>query len=151
MDFNGGLKEEIEAEDLNWTGLHFTWIQSRLDPGNGILKKIDRVLGNSGFMGTFPSSIEETNVLKEYYEAVSDEEKFLYQQAKIDWLKDRDRNSKFFHVYLKSRRNRSRISMIQNKLGESYTDEKEQNFFLVMPVLFMAFHCGCGMNGLPMN
>nr|GEW07720.1 RNA-directed DNA polymerase, eukaryota, reverse transcriptase zinc-binding domain protein [Tanacetum cinerariifolium] len=48
LDFQECLKE-IEVEDINWIGLHFTWIQSRLDPGNGILKKIDRVLGTSIF------------------------------------------------------------------------------------------------------
>lgn len=38
--------DSIETEDMNCTGTHFTWIQSRLNPNNGILKKIDRVLSN---------------------------------------------------------------------------------------------------------
>ncbi|GJV42615.1 hypothetical protein Tco_1421055 [Tanacetum coccineum] len=75
--------------------------------------------------------IEESNALKEYCKAVCDEEKFLYQQAKIDWLKDGDRNSKFFHAYLKSRRNKSRISMINNEIGESFSEEKVPEQFVM--------------------
>ncbi|GJZ23061.1 RNA-directed DNA polymerase, eukaryota, reverse transcriptase zinc-binding domain protein [Tanacetum coccineum] len=67
---------------------------------------------------------KEANILKEYCEAVSDEEKLLFQQAKIDWLKDRDINSKFFHAFLKCRRNKSIIYMVQNELGESFYDDK---------------------------
>ncbi|GKB48374.1 hypothetical protein Tco_0899127 [Tanacetum coccineum] len=115
LDFQECL-EDIKVEDINWSGLHFTWIQSRLDPSNGILKKIDRVLGNAGK--------KEANILKEYCKAVSDEEKLLFQQAKIDWLKDRDINSKFFHAFLKCRRNKSIIYMVQNELGESFYDDK---------------------------
>ncbi|GJS98853.1 RNA-directed DNA polymerase, eukaryota, reverse transcriptase zinc-binding domain protein [Tanacetum coccineum] len=37
--------DKIEVEDLNCLGAHFTWIQSRLNPTNDILKKIDKVLG----------------------------------------------------------------------------------------------------------
>ncbi|GKB41518.1 hypothetical protein Tco_0886460 [Tanacetum coccineum] len=72
--------------------------------------------------------IEESNALKEYCKDVCDEEKFLYQQEKIDWLKDGDRNSKFFHAYLKSRRNKSRISMINNEIGKSFFEEKNISF-----------------------
>ncbi|GJV84948.1 RNA-directed DNA polymerase, eukaryota, reverse transcriptase zinc-binding domain protein, partial [Tanacetum coccineum] len=64
-------------------------------------------------------------------EAVSDEEKFLFQQAKIDCLKDGDRNTKFFHAYLKSRRNISRITMIKNKKGESFINEKVPEQFVM--------------------
>ncbi|GJW58496.1 RNA-directed DNA polymerase, eukaryota, reverse transcriptase zinc-binding domain protein [Tanacetum coccineum] len=46
----------IEVEDLNSSGIHFTWIQSRQDHSSGILKKIDRVLGNIEFMSCFSNS-----------------------------------------------------------------------------------------------
>nr|GEW25381.1 DUF4283 domain-containing protein [Tanacetum cinerariifolium] len=48
--------EKIEVEDLNSFGLHYTRIQSRLNPSSGILNKLDRVLGNNNFMGTFSST-----------------------------------------------------------------------------------------------
>ncbi|GKC18087.1 hypothetical protein Tco_1014869 [Tanacetum coccineum] len=44
------------VEDLNCPGIHFTWVQSRQDPSSGILKKIDRVLGNTKFVSRFTNS-----------------------------------------------------------------------------------------------
>nr|GEV41162.1 hypothetical protein [Tanacetum cinerariifolium] len=38
-DWNECL-EDIEVEDLNSSGVHFTWVQSRHNPSSGILKKI---------------------------------------------------------------------------------------------------------------
>lgn len=55
---------------------------------------------------------EEVEILKAYCEALQDEEKFLFQQAKVNWLKDGDRNSKFFHALLRSRKHKSRIADI---------------------------------------
>ncbi|GJV18645.1 hypothetical protein Tco_1367665 [Tanacetum coccineum] len=48
--------EHIEVDDLNSSGIHFTWIQSRQDHSSGILKKIDRVLGNIEFVSYFSNS-----------------------------------------------------------------------------------------------
>ncbi|GKF37576.1 hypothetical protein Tco_0114334, partial [Tanacetum coccineum] len=61
--------------------------------------------------------VEEANIMKEYNSAAQDEEKFLFQQAKIEWLSDGDRNTKFFHTILKERANRNGIDII--------CDEKE--------------------------
>ena len=44
IDFQECL-DHIEVEDINSTRVHFTWVQSRLNPNNGILKKIDKSLG----------------------------------------------------------------------------------------------------------
>nr|GEU28937.1 hypothetical protein [Tanacetum cinerariifolium] len=35
--------------DINCSGIHFTWVQSRQNPNSGILKKIDGVLGNENW------------------------------------------------------------------------------------------------------
>ncbi|GKA59809.1 RNA-directed DNA polymerase, eukaryota, reverse transcriptase zinc-binding domain protein [Tanacetum coccineum] len=42
-------------------------------------------------------------LLSEYYEALKDESNMLMQKAKVDWLKDGDRNTKLFHKIIKSR------------------------------------------------
>ncbi|GJW81795.1 RNA-directed DNA polymerase, eukaryota, reverse transcriptase zinc-binding domain protein [Tanacetum coccineum] len=209
--------EEIKVEDLNCSGLHYTWIQSRLNPKNGILKKIDRVLGNNSFMGNFPSTHamflphlssdhclvvlivpkmvrkikkafkfanfttekpefpdivkkgwdmelswkngnlyeivkkwkeelqniqtrananphdaefkrEEAKIMKGYSTAAQDEEIFLCQQAKIDWLRDGDRNSKFFHAILKSRNHKNGVAF----LGSSFTIKEIEDTFMPM-------------------
>nr|GFB35094.1 hypothetical protein [Tanacetum cinerariifolium] len=46
---------EIDVEDIAMTGLNFTWNKKPGDDG-GLLKKLDRVLGNSHFMSIFPLS-----------------------------------------------------------------------------------------------
>ncbi|XP_021991518.1 uncharacterized protein LOC110888295 [Helianthus annuus] len=47
--------DDIEVFDINSSGLHFTWNQKPKE-GVGLLKKIDRVLGNTQFVVEYPSS-----------------------------------------------------------------------------------------------
>ncbi|GJY04819.1 RNA-directed DNA polymerase, eukaryota, reverse transcriptase zinc-binding domain protein [Tanacetum coccineum] len=47
--------------------------------------------------------------LQEYNEAINDEEKLLAQNAKVKWLSEGDKNTKYFHNVVKSRRNLNRI------------------------------------------
>ena len=42
--------------DIKMSGMFFTWIQLRKDPGVGILKKLDSIMGNDIFMIMFPDS-----------------------------------------------------------------------------------------------
>ncbi|GKB83472.1 RNA-directed DNA polymerase, eukaryota, reverse transcriptase zinc-binding domain protein [Tanacetum coccineum] len=44
---------EIEMEDINSTGLFFTWIKSPSKPETSVMKKLDRMLVNASFMSTF--------------------------------------------------------------------------------------------------
>ncbi|KAJ9553884.1 LOW QUALITY PROTEIN: hypothetical protein OSB04_017929 [Centaurea solstitialis] len=48
---------DIEVEDISYSGLQFTWTQKPLamEGNKGLLKKIDRVLGNLGLLDDFPS------------------------------------------------------------------------------------------------
>ncbi|GJV32920.1 RNA-directed DNA polymerase, eukaryota, reverse transcriptase zinc-binding domain protein [Tanacetum coccineum] len=155
---NKGSNNEIE--DINCLRIHFTWVQSRHNPNSGILKKIDRVLGNVEFMSKFPNShalflphltsdhsptviewkeklqviqkqvdqnphnatlkMHEAKILKECNIARKDEEKLLLQKAKIDWLSDGDKNSKFFHSVLKGRAHKSRIETVNDENGIRY-------------------------------
>ncbi|GJX06151.1 RNA-directed DNA polymerase, eukaryota, reverse transcriptase zinc-binding domain protein [Tanacetum coccineum] len=223
--------EKIEVEDLNCSGIHFTWVQSRQDPSSGILKKIDRVLGNTEFMSKFINShvvflphltsdhspailylpkimrnkkkafrfsnfvadkpeflnvvqekwiidIEgchmfklvkklkalkvhlkklswkygniyenvvkgkeklqeiqgridkephnsalkqmEAEILRDYNIARQDEEKMFFQRAKIKWLSDGDKNSKYFHTVLKGRAHKSKIEVVKNENGDKF-------------------------------
>lgn len=45
------------------------------------------------------------------------EEMLLKQKSRIQWLKEGDRNSSFFHNQLKNRWNRNKILSIENELG----------------------------------
>ncbi|GJV80028.1 RNA-directed DNA polymerase, eukaryota, reverse transcriptase zinc-binding domain protein [Tanacetum coccineum] len=66
--------------------------------------------------------MEESKCLQNYVEALKDEEKLMYQKAKIKWLSFGDRNNAFFHKVLKSRKNKSRISAVRDSQGNQFHD-----------------------------
>ncbi|GJS99851.1 RNA-directed DNA polymerase, eukaryota, reverse transcriptase zinc-binding domain protein [Tanacetum coccineum] len=70
------------------------------------------------------------SLLEEFLEAEADEEKFLFQQAKIKWLSEGDRNSKFFHKVLKGRNHTSRITTICDNSGKIYEGDQVNQVFL---------------------
>nr|GEW78997.1 hypothetical protein [Tanacetum cinerariifolium] len=53
---------------------------------------------------------EELRVLKAYRAALKDEELFLRQKAKVEWLRAGDSNSSYFHNVVKGRCNRNKNS-----------------------------------------
>ncbi|GJU03207.1 RNA-directed DNA polymerase, eukaryota, reverse transcriptase zinc-binding domain protein [Tanacetum coccineum] len=70
--------------------------------------------------------------LNTYNEAILLEEGFLKQKAKVEWLRDGDSNSAYFHKSVKSRMNRSRIDVISNSDGGYFSDEND-------PMLIVCF------------
>ncbi|GKA63437.1 RNA-directed DNA polymerase, eukaryota, reverse transcriptase zinc-binding domain protein [Tanacetum coccineum] len=62
--------------------------------------------------------------LEEFNKALSDEEKFLSQKAKVDWLCEGDRNSTYFHKVVKGRRNKNRVMSINNLVGDAVEGSK---------------------------
>ncbi|CAH1443919.1 unnamed protein product [Lactuca virosa] len=53
VEFNDCINR-IEVQDINCNGLHFTWNQ-RPRGAHGVLKKLDRVLGNFKFISDYPN------------------------------------------------------------------------------------------------
>ncbi|XP_021996969.1 uncharacterized protein LOC110894100 [Helianthus annuus] len=212
--------EEIEMFDVNRVGMHFTWNQKPKN-GVGLLKKIDRVLGNNAFMTEYPESVAmfqpygildhcpcilkfpkvvnvkprpfkfanflvhkpkfldivkaewDTSINGVYQfqvmkklrmlksplrallfaqgnlhkkvvdlreklgslqkaidqdptneEACLDEEIFLKQKSKVEWLRAGDSNSAYFHMSLKSRNHRTRLDVITDANGTTYEGDK---------------------------
>ncbi|GJW78377.1 hypothetical protein Tco_0140059 [Tanacetum coccineum] len=97
---------EVEAEDINSLGMFFTWYKSPSKPTSSVMKKLDRIMN-----GNLQEKIEKcrdklkraqvlmennpyddqlkeegANCLSLYLEAVGDEESFMMQQAKLDWI-----------------------------------------------------------------
>nr|GFA38594.1 RNA-directed DNA polymerase, eukaryota, reverse transcriptase zinc-binding domain protein [Tanacetum cinerariifolium] len=72
----------------------------------------------------------EADCLQEYNDAVSDEEKLLFQKAKIEWMSYGDRISKIFHKLLKSRQHSSRILSICDEKGISYKGKEMAEQFV---------------------
>lgn len=85
-----------------------TFLRSKLD---SLQSQVD---GN-------PSDLELREMaaacLKNFEEAVYDEECFLKQKAKIEWLNAGDSNTAYFHRSLKCRNHRGRIERVKNKEG----------------------------------
>lgn len=62
----------------------------------------------------------EAECLAKYIEAVADEEMLLFQKGKVEWLQNGDKNSKFFHRMIQSRRYGNRIMSICNEEGARF-------------------------------
>ena len=62
---------------------------------------------------------------KQLKEAYSDEEQYWAQKARIDWLREGDKNTKFFHACVKERRRKNRMLNIQREDG-TWTNSEEE-------------------------
>jgi hypothetical protein len=63
-------------------------------------------------------------------ELLEQEELMWRQRAKMHWLKEWDKNTRFFHECVKQRRRRNVISQIEDEDGRTWSDpgEVEQVF-----------------------
>ncbi|GKD74737.1 hypothetical protein Tco_1333019 [Tanacetum coccineum] len=64
-------------------------------------------------------------------------ERFLKQKAKIDWLKEGDSNSAYFHKTVRSRTSRSRIDVIMNNEGTVFKNDHVADVFVSHYVNFL--------------
>ncbi|KAL4564907.1 hypothetical protein LXL04_028983 [Taraxacum kok-saghyz] len=69
-------------------------------------------------------SLDHAAYLDEYTKALSEEESLLRQKAKIKWLTEGDRNTKYYHKVIKERHNRHRINSITNSEGNIHGADK---------------------------
>nr|GEW51521.1 hypothetical protein [Tanacetum cinerariifolium] len=46
----------LGVADINMNGLFYTWIQKMKNPELGVLKKLDKIMGNSQFISSYPAS-----------------------------------------------------------------------------------------------
>nr|GEY39276.1 hypothetical protein CTI12_AA318980 [Tanacetum cinerariifolium] len=118
------------------------------DPGEeGLLKKLDRVLGNSSFVSSFPSSfahflpymlsdhspaviaipkIESVKARSfKFHNFLTTKDDFIHVvkrvwSNKVEWLNVGDRNSKYFHNVVKGKRNRNIISYVEDMEGNPF-------------------------------
>ncbi|GJV68037.1 putative RNA-directed DNA polymerase, eukaryota, reverse transcriptase zinc-binding domain protein [Tanacetum coccineum] len=86
---------------------------------------------------------EEAVYLQAFNEALIDEERFLKQKAKIDWLDVGDSNSTFFHKSIKSRTQRSRIDMIRNAENVEVTGSLVPEVFVAHYESFLGTSTEC--------
>ncbi|KAK1441239.1 hypothetical protein QVD17_07082 [Tagetes erecta] len=77
-----------------------------------------------------PSVKGKADVTARFREASIDEERFLKQKSKVEWLAEGDNNTAFFHNSLKSRNHRSRIDVIMDGGGIIYEGENVHKAFV---------------------
>ena len=63
-------------------------------------------------------------VLKELSDALKAEEMFWKQKSRVFWLRERDKNTKFFHGLTKQRRARNQITQLLDANGNIAEDEE---------------------------
>ncbi|GJS01701.1 hypothetical protein Tco_0318209 [Tanacetum coccineum] len=80
---------------------------------------------------------EEAMVLAAFNDACLMEEKFLKQKAKIDWLREGDSNSAYFHKLVKSRTSRSRIDVVTSGNGEIFENDQVATAFVSYYEMFL--------------
>ncbi|GJU72078.1 RNA-directed DNA polymerase, eukaryota, reverse transcriptase zinc-binding domain protein [Tanacetum coccineum] len=97
---------------------------------------------------------EEFVYVKAFSEAQLDEERFLKQKAKIDWLEAGDSNSAYFHKSVKSRNQRSRIDVIRDANNVEALGALVADAFVSHYYNFLGTTTGCeglNVNGLFAN
>nr|XP_043619803.1 uncharacterized protein LOC122591609 [Erigeron canadensis] len=73
---------------------------------------------------------EHAAYVKAYNDSLLDEEQFLKQKAKVEWLRVGDSNSAFFHNTVKSRVARSRIDVIVDSDGRLMNGDSVPHAFI---------------------
>ncbi|GJT04720.1 RNA-directed DNA polymerase, eukaryota, reverse transcriptase zinc-binding domain protein [Tanacetum coccineum] len=67
---------------------------------------------------------QSVEILNDYSIALEDEEKLMFQKAKVEWLNDGDKNTAFFHKAIKGRMNRNRVNEIWGTDDIRYTGDQ---------------------------
>jgi hypothetical protein len=68
---------------------------------------------------------ERNEIRKELNHLISQEEIYWRQRSRISWMKDGDRNTKFFHECASQRKRKNEISYLRNQHGDWVSDKSE--------------------------
>ncbi|CAH1428537.1 unnamed protein product [Lactuca virosa] len=72
-------------------------------------------------------SVEHAVYLEEFTKALCEEECLLRQKVKLNWLKEGDRNNKYYHKFIKERQSINKINSITDEDGVVHGDDKVAN------------------------
>lgn len=89
-------------------------------------KRIDGIQNHPNYSHSdFLQKLEKT-LLTEYLDKVNHTETFWAQRARINWLRQGDKNSKFFHASVKIQHNKSTIHLLEDESGGTYTRDGDK-------------------------
>nr|GEV62553.1 hypothetical protein [Tanacetum cinerariifolium] len=74
---------------------------------------------------------EEATYLQAFNEAKLDEERFLKQKAKIEWMEVGDLNSAYFHKYVKPKNQRCHVDVIRNDQNVEFSGPHVAKAFIL--------------------
>ncbi|XP_022003154.1 uncharacterized protein LOC110900577 [Helianthus annuus] len=93
-------------------------LHAKVDSLRASLDDIHKLIDQNPFDAAL--RVKESNIIKELHCAAYDEESFLKQKAKLDWLSAGDGNTTYFHNFVKSRNARSKIYSINDANGSHH-------------------------------
>ncbi|GJY60523.1 aspartic peptidase [Tanacetum coccineum] len=88
---------------------------------------------------------EEAVYIQAFTDAKIDEERFLKQKAKVDWLEAGDANSAYFHKTIKSKNHRSRITSVLDANDIEVTGPSVPDVFVKHYEQFLGSNMPCEM------
>ncbi|GJR83053.1 MACPF domain-containing protein CAD1 [Tanacetum coccineum] len=143
LDFKDCVSN-IEVMDINSSDGHYMYqVVSKLK----LLKKpIRKLLHDHGnLLDTVVNKLreEEAIYVQAFNDAKLDEERFLKQKAKIEWLEVGDSNSAYFHKRVKSQNQRCRIDVIMNENNVEFTGANVSNAFVTHYEMFLGTSMDC--------
>ncbi|GJR93536.1 hypothetical protein Tco_0265710 [Tanacetum coccineum] len=98
---------------------------------NRLRENLDRLQAD---LDSDPSNVtireEEAAAVVAFNEALLLEEKLLKQKAKINWLREGDANTAYFHKMVRSRVSRSRIDVVMDVNGAVFQNDDVANAFI---------------------
>ncbi|GJY27625.1 putative RNA-directed DNA polymerase [Tanacetum coccineum] len=86
---------------------------------------------------------EEVVYVQAFTEAKLDEERFLKQKAKVEWLEVKDSNSAYFHKSVKSRNQKSRFEVIMDADNVEVTCSNVPDVFVMHYEMFLGSNMAC--------
>ncbi|XP_042474817.1 uncharacterized protein LOC122056914 [Macadamia integrifolia] len=126
------LKPIIRA----WARQSFPNFDMELDKSKEALAGIQSQIEISGMTDDLFG--KEADAKTAYLNALKNHEKLWAEKSCITWLKHGDRNSKFFHLYVKIRRGRNTIRLLQKSDGSNIFDRDGIASYMVD--CFQSFH-----------
>uniref|UniRef100_A0A2N9IMR2 Reverse transcriptase domain-containing protein n=1 Tax=Fagus sylvatica TaxID=28930 RepID=A0A2N9IMR2_FAGSY len=104
--------------DLRFSGSSFTWCNNR-DPPHTTWVRLDRGVANIEWLTRFHtrSGGASKSLRIEINELLKKEEKMWRQRSRSTWLKEGDRNTKYFHGRASQRRRRNTIKRVRDSAG----------------------------------